>query len=302
VSRASAFLKGLLGLYSEPPDPQLLSFDQVQQLLRSTTPTRREMRMIRLDHVVGSVGRYQDFDRAFLPLNPAVRRHTEDIQRVMMGPTGVPPIEVYQLGDVYFVRDGNHRVAAALAQGMDAIEACVSEIPVKVPLEPDSDVDDLIIKVEHAEFLDATGLDVPDLVLTEPGRYRILMEHIDVHRYYLGLEQRRDVPLEEAARSWHDSVYQPVVEAIRESGVLREFPTRTEADLYLWVAWHRERLKEIHGDLPDARDVAASLGRDFSDRPVARFVKLVRRVARAALDAARSTPEPPDGSPGARQQ
>lgn len=290
MNRASAFLKGLLGLYSEPPDPQLLSFDQVQQLLRSTTPIRRVMRMIPLDHIVGSVGRYQDFDRAFLPLNPAVRRHTEDIQRVMLGPTGVPPIEVYQLGDVYFVRDGNHRVAAARAVGLDAIEASVSEIPVKVPIAPDSDVDDLIIKIEQADFLDATGLDV---VLTEPGRFRILMEHIDVHRYYLGLEQRRDVALDEAARSWHESVYQPVVEAIRESGVLREFPTRTEADLYLWVAYHRERLKEVHGDLPDARDVAASLGRDFSDRPVARFVKMVKRVARAALDAARSTPEPP---------
>lgn len=294
--RLRALLSPLLGLFSHEPDRQLLSFEQVQSLLRGRTERNRGTQFIPVDHIVGSVGRYRDFDRAFLPLNPAVTERMRRMEQALESGVGLPPIDVYQIGDVYFVRDGNHRVALARQHRHDHIDAHVTEIACRVPLTPDVDVDDLILKAEYSAFLEQTHLDAtrPDarIELTEPGRYEILREHIEVHRYYLGLEQQREVDVEEAAASWYDSVYVPVIEAIHETGVVREFPRRTEADLYLWVAYHRERLKES-GCSPDDREVAAGLAEQFSERPVARLVKAVVRAIRAAMQAVSESPEPP---------
>jgi len=286
------FFSVLLEMFSEPPDRTLLSFDQVQALLRSRTPLLRGIREIPLDHIVGSVGRYRDFNRAFLPLSEAVKDHVREIGAAMRDGAGLPPIEAYQIGDVYFVRDGNHRVAAARQLGLSTIQAYVSEVKSRVPLTPEVDVDDLILKAEYSDFLEKTKLPA-EIELTEPGRYEVMLEHIEVHRYYMGLDQQRDVSLEEAAAAWHDAVYRPVVEAIHGTGVLREFPTRTEADLYLWVTYHRERLREQYGAMPPDRAVAATLGEQYSERPLSRFVKSVERAIRAAVQAAREGPAPP---------
>lgn len=295
-ARLRALLSPLLGLFSHEPDRTLLSFEQVQRVLRGRTEVSRGTQFIAVDHIVGSVGRYRDFDRAFLPLNAAVTERLRRMDEALRDGVALPPIDVYQIGEVYFVRDGNHRVALARKHGHDRIDAHVTEIPARVPLTADVDVDDLILKSEYSAFLAETRLDAtrPDAAveLTEPGRYGILREHIEVHRYYLGLEQQREVDLPHAAASWYDGVYLPVIDAIRETGVLREFPRRTEADLYLWVAYHRERLRES-GCAPDNREVAAALAEQFSDRPVARLVKAVARAIRAAVQAATESPEPP---------
>jgi hypothetical protein len=297
-------IHSLVSLFSSRPDPSLLSFDQVQALLRSTTGISRGTRMIPISHIVGSVGRYRDFDRAFLPLNPASEERWKRIDVALHAQQGLPPIDVYQVGEVYFVKDGNHRVSVARANGLAEIEARVYEVPTRVPLTPDVDVDDLILKVEYARFQEETGLDEsrPQAVLelTEPGRYEQLLEHVGVHGYYLGLERGTEVSLQEAAMSWYDHVYLPVVEAVRHSRVLEEFPHRTEADLYLWVAWHRERLKEKYGKQPPDQEVAEGLARRFSERPLARFLKMVRRILKAALAAAAESPEPPE-APGAQE-
>lgn len=295
--QSRGFMPSLLRLFSQKPDETLLSFDQVQELLRDRFEIDRGTQTIPISHIVGSVGRYRDFDRAFLPLSGADQERWKRLDIALNQLRNLPPIEVYKIGDVYFVRDGNHRVSVAKANGLTDIEAHVTEIEARVPLTPDIDVDALIIKAEYAHFLAQTRLDEtrPDqeIVLTEPGRYRILLEHIEVHRYYLGLQWQREPDLAEAAASWYDTVYLPIVQAIQESGVLKEFPQRTAADLYLWVAYHRERLRERYGVMPADRDVAAALAEQFSDRPIARLAKTVARAISAAVKAAVETPEPP---------
>ncbi|MGQ9489923.1 MAG: hypothetical protein ACUVR4_03075 [Anaerolineae bacterium] len=290
-------IPSLLRLFSQKPDETLLSFDQVQELLRSRQEIDRGIQTIPISHIVGSVGRYRDFDRAFLPLDGADEERWKRLDVALNELRNLPPIEVYKIGDVYFVRDGNHRVSVAKANGLTHIDAHVTEIETRVPLTPNVDVDDLIIKAEYAQFLAQTKLDEtrPDqqIELTEPGRYRILLEHIEVHRYYLGLLWNREPTLEEAAASWYDTVYLPIIQAIQESGVLKEFPKRTAADLYLWIAYHRERLKERYGVMPPDREVAAALAEQFSDRPIARLVKTVARAISAAVKAASEMPEPP---------
>lgn len=287
-------IRALLGLFWGQPEPGLLSFDQVERALRSRAQAYRGTSEIPVEAIVGSVGRYRDFTRAFLPLLPQARARLERVRRA----TELPPIDVYRVGEVYFVRDGNHRVALARSQGRATITAHVIEIPVRVALTPAMDLEEVIGQACFSHFLESTNLDrtraEASVVLTCPDRYTTLLEHIEVHRYYLGLEHQRDVSLEEAAASWHDQVYLPVVAALREIGTLREFPRRTEADLYLWVAYHRECLQERYsGHRPSDREVAAALAARYSDRPFANFVKTVVRALRAAVQAAVESPEPP---------
>jgi nucleotide-binding universal stress UspA family protein len=173
------------------------------------------------------------------------------VKALAEGLQGLPPIEVYKVGEAYFVSDGHHRVSVAKQLGARSIEAYVTEVRVRVPLEPDDDPRSVIIKGEYTDFLERTELDdlrpEADLRVTEPGMYSRLLEHIDVHRYYMGIEQDRAIEYEESVAHWFDEVYHPVVEAVRQQGILRDFPGRTEADLYLWVLEHREALKSVLG-------------------------------------------------------
>ena len=115
---------------------------------------------------------------------------------------GLPPIEAYKIGEVYFVKDGNHRVSVARQMDLPSIQGYVTEIKTKVSLSPEDNPDSLILKAEYADFLEKTHLDIlrPDvnLQLTAPGKYPLLEEHIYVHQYYLGIEEQRDIPLNEA--------------------------------------------------------------------------------------------------------
>jgi len=239
----------------------LLSFEEVRQRLHLSEPAgTAQVLEIPLDKIVGSVGRYQDFNRAFLP-----RPHLDPERWVridqLRGKREMPPIEVFRVGEVYFVKDGNHRVSVARARRQKTIRARVVDIPVRVALEPGTSVDDLILKAEYAEFLDATSLDyaIPDqhIVLTRPGGYSSLLLHIEVHQFYMGLRSRHYPTLPEAACDWYQAVYLPMISRIRSSGILHRFPGRTEADLYLWIAENRARLQMRfpgHGQVHDAVD------------------------------------------------
>jgi nucleotide-binding universal stress UspA family protein len=127
----------------------------------------------------------------------------------------------------------------------------VIEVKTAIPLTPDTQPDELIIKAEYAEFLEKTEIKslFPniDLNVTVPGQYEKLLEHIEVHRYFMGLDFQRDIPYQEAVAHWYETVYTPFVEPIREQGLLRWFPGRTETDLYLWVSEHRTALERELG-------------------------------------------------------
>jgi nucleotide-binding universal stress UspA family protein len=232
---------------------RLLSYDEVVEKLKLGNRSDRGVQRIPLSAIVGSVGRYTDFTRTFLPLDDEDedRWSRVKVAATGMNSTGLSPIEVYQVGDVYFVQDGNHRVSIARQQGVNDIEAHVIELRTRIPFTTDTDPDDLILKAEYAVFLEETRLDelLPeaDLTLTVPGQYARLQEHIQVHRYFMGLDLKRDILYEEAVKDWYETVYLPIATATRERGLLRWFPNRTEADLYLWVSEHRADLEKELG-------------------------------------------------------
>jgi nucleotide-binding universal stress UspA family protein len=271
-------------LRGEPVD--LLSYEEVRQKLRATVTPGVELEEIPLDAVVGSVGRYADFTRSFLPRHDSNEERWARVQLAISNPQGLPPIQVYKMGDVYFVEDGHHRVSVARQLGFPSIQAYVTQVKTRVPLTTEDRVQDLWIKAEYAEFLERTNLDElrPEacLEVTEAGQYAKLEEHIAVHRYFMGLDLQRDVSYQEAVTHWYDRVYLPIVELIRSQGVLDEFPARTETDLYLWLLDHRAALEEALGWEVETETAAQHLAAEHGAR-ARRFVARTRQKLSAVL-------------------
>ena len=146
-------------------------------------------------------------------------------------------------------------------------------------------MDDLVLKKEQAGFILKTHIDVirPEakIELTVPGLYARLLEHIAVHRWYLGEQRKESVPYKEAVASWYDNVYMPLIEGIREQGLLKAFPRSSEADLYLWVVEYQGYLREAFKDGTDtraAREEAAEQLKEEYPQPVVK--KLANALGR----------------------
>jgi len=230
---------------------QLLSYDEVAEKLKLQIRTERGLQTIPLDSIVGSVGRYTDFTRSFLPRRGDDKDRWAGVKTAIEKGEGLPPIEVYKVGEVYFVVDGNHRVSIARQEGFDTIQARVIEFQTDVKLTPDIQPDDLIVKAEHAEFLNATRIHETrpnvDLNVTSCCQFDKLMEQIHVSQYLLQEENKQNVPLQDAAAHWYDTTYIPLAEAIRDRGLLHWFPDRTITDLYIWISENRAALEEELG-------------------------------------------------------
>lgn len=276
----------------------LLSFEDVRRKLQAHETRTMELRDIPLDAIVGSVGRYYDFTRSFLPRHDSDAERWSRVEMAVTDLRGMPPITVYQVGQAYFVDDGHHRVSVARQLGATTIRAYVTEVHTKVPLCPQDQPDDLILKAEYTEFLAHTHLDElrpeADLSVTVPGQYPLIEEHIRVHQHIVRAEHKREVSYSEAAAHWHDEVYWPVVQVIRERGLLRDFPGRTEADLYVWISEHRAALEQASGWQVHPATAAADLAAQFSPRPK----RVITRLGRKVMDAVwpeKFAPGPPPG-------
>ncbi len=263
---------------------ELLSYEEVAHKLRATGRTVRGLQSIPVEAIVGSVGRYTDFTRTFLPLSSVDPQRWASVKTAAIHVTELPPIDVYQIGEAYFVLDGNHRVSIARREGITHLDAYVTEVRTRVPLSLDTQPDELIIKAEYADFLEHTRLDQlrpgADLTVSVPGQYASLENHIEVHRYFLEVAQECDLCDEDAVCCWYDDAYMPMVTAIREQGILRYFPGRTETDFYVWLAGHQAALRNQLGwqVKPETLTKFASQFEPQPQHPVARVGKKILDV------------------------
>jgi nucleotide-binding universal stress UspA family protein len=259
----------------------LLSYDEVREKIHAQETNQRELKNIPLNAIVGSVGRYTDFTRSFFPRQEVDQERWARVRMQVEHLVGLPPIEVYQVGEAYFVIDGNHRVSVANSLNAGTIEAYVTKVNASVPLSPDVDADELIIAERYANFLEATRLaetfpDI-DLRMTAAGNYRVLHDRILAHQKWMGA----GVSYQDAAVSWYKLVYKGVVKIIRQRGMLRDFPNRTETDLYVWIMLHRQELADNMGWALDHDMAARALVDMFSPKPA----KVLKRAAQKFLDA-----------------
>ncbi len=250
-ARRKADWKRILAFVTGKPS-LLLPFDLVRSQVVVKSVSYEGLKEIELDRIIGSVNRYHDFDREFLPRSSESEDRWSRVRRVFDSDVGFPPIRVYQIGEAYFVVDGNHRVSVARQLGMKRIEAEVTRFRPNVPIDKTTSLSDLIVKKEYSDFLERTRLDElrpgQPIEITLPGRYDVLLEHIAKRRYFLGLETGREVPYEEAVVSWYDGLYRPLIEIFRQERLLECFPGRTETDLYVWVTRHLHLLRLQHGE------------------------------------------------------
>jgi hypothetical protein len=267
---------------------RLLAWDEVRDKLRVRGQIYRGVQAVSVDKIVGSVGRYRDFDRAFLPAQERTADRWRSIARAHYDAVGLPPVKLYRVGEVYFVLDGNHRVSVARERGMAFVDAEVVEAQARVPVETSLDAGDLEIKGEYGDFLDRTRLDElrPEqrIEFTIAGGYERLLEHIAVHRHFLGLTWQRFIPPDEAVGDWYDAVYWPLVSIIRDRNVLKEFPNRTEADLYLWVMDHQHYLREQFGPAVSSEQAADHFADRYTSRPVKRVLHAVQDLVTGQKD------------------
>ncbi|MEW6093139.1 MAG: transcriptional regulator [Chloroflexota bacterium] len=263
-ARFKAFLNRVRRLLGGQPTA-MLSYDEVKEKLRIGGPVYRGVQVVPLEKIAGSLNRYHQFDRAFMPLEDQIANRWQNIDRAFYQDVSLPPVVLYKIGEVYFVVDGHHRVSVARDQGQEFIDAEVRECQTKVNITPDIEPEDLEILGEKAFFLERTNLDrirpKANIVLTIPDGFDRMLEHIAVHRYFMGLDWQHDISEEEAVGHWYDTVYQPIVRTIRRSGILKEFPGKTEADLYLWVLDRQRFLNQEGRNLSSPQKAA----KDFID-------------------------------------
>ena len=249
-ARFKAFMNRVWASISGQPTT-LLSYDEIKEKLHIGGPIYRGVQTVRVDQIAGSLNRYHEFDRVFLPATDQLAARWQSVNRAFYQEISLPPVVLYKVGQVYFVVDGHHRVSVAREQGQLFIEADVRECSTRVNITPDIKAEDLEILEDKVHFLERTSLDrlIPDanIQLTIPDGFERMLEHIAVHRYFMGIDWKRDISEEEAIRHWYETVYLPVINITRDTDILTEFPGKTEGDLYLWVLDHQHYLVTEEG-------------------------------------------------------
>lgn len=253
-----------------PSRDRLLPFEEVRRLLKPLRETYEGVQAVALDRIVGSEGRYRDFNRHFLPRHERLRDRWVSIDLAHYSQIELPPVRLYEIGGLYFVRDGNHRVSVAALRGQTHIDAEVTSFGSESELEPGMTIEDLkrqVIGHEKRDFYEKTSFGKltgdEELDFTAPGRYDEILEHINVHKYYLNQHSSEELPFWQALVSWYGNVYQPIAQAIEEADLVRRFPGRTVSDLYVYVVRHWDELKRKYGLHYPLAEAAKDYGRLF---------------------------------------
>jgi hypothetical protein len=265
---------------------ELLPYDQVRAELPFRSQRDIGLQTVPVEKIVGSVGRYRDFDRAFLPTQKETSDRWISIRKAQYQEINLPPVELYKIGDVYFVKDGNHRVSVARGRGQAFIDAYVTEIDIPFMLTADMSFDDVQLVKASGRFRQESHLDElqpdADILLSNPAEYSRLHEHINAHRYYLGTERQADVPYDDAVNSWYTTVYLPLVRAIEEEGLRRQFPELTLADLYLRVSEYqwllREAAQEAMVDHEAREEATEKMAEIYRQREVRQIIRTLRHA------------------------
>ncbi len=235
----------LKDLFSSMPTETTVSFKQRQESEKAYESVERGISMVPLCRIVGSVGRYHDFDHQFKSQHNSATLRNERLNSIfsmMKKGRALPPIALYQIKDDYYILDGHHRFQAAKELGYTEIRSKVVEL-----LPSDNSLENVLYR-EKTEFRDKYHL--PRVItLTEQGQFIRFDEQIAAHLQYLKQNERATIHLEQAALDWYQTIYTPLYQLIEKSGLLEAFPGRTVDDLYLYISSHQwqHRKKRKYG-------------------------------------------------------
>ena len=234
-------------LRGEPSDVNLiLPFEEVVEALGRRGEKSLGLQTIDLDSIVGTVDRGREFDRRFRPTSGTVRTRWERIAAAQRRGKAMPPIDVYRIGELHFVKDGHHRVSVARAQGHKVIDAYVTEVQTAVGAGRDITLADLPVKSHERLFFERVPLPAEvrgRLKLSDPDDYSQLAEGIEAWGFRV-MQGREDwLSREEVAETWFRDEYAPVIAMLREADLIGK---RSDAEAYMRVAEVRWRLLRTH--------------------------------------------------------
>ncbi|HEX2437333.1 MAG TPA: chromosome partitioning protein ParB, partial [Methylomirabilota bacterium] len=208
----------------EPGDVDvILPYDEVVAALGYLEESYVGLKTVPLDSILGTVDRAKGFDRQFRPTTARVRARWERIANAVRRGEPMPPISLFQIGEVYFVRDGHHRVSVARALGRSDIEAYVVEVRTRVGADRTLHVDDLPKKSHERVFHERVPLPSRArgrIAVTDAWDYGVLAGAVEAWAFRLMQDRAEFLDRGAAARLWFDEEYEPVVEMLREAEML----------------------------------------------------------------------------------
>lgn len=212
--------------------PEVKSFKDQQKTHAAYDSRDRGIRSVELSRIVGSVGRYKDFDSQFRLKRRASSERLQWIKDAMRQGRNLGAVKLYQIKDEFYVLDGNHRISAAKELGQDEIMAHIAE------LVPTDDSLQSILYSECAEFADRTQLPV-EINVTEVSQYAHLLDQISEHSEFLQQKKEKTVCFEDVALDWYKTIYRPLCSIIKKGHLGASFPERTVADLYAYITFYQ---------------------------------------------------------------
>lgn len=261
--------------FLNPEEATLISLSDIKKLLKPENEVYKGMRTIPVNLIVGSEGRYNDFDNKFFPKSMHLKTRWEHIDMAHINDIPLPPISLYELGGLYFVRDGNHRVSVAKAKGIEFIDAEVVSLQSEIKLKPGDSLKKMtgyVINYEKRVFYGETGFgDVTDfwsLDFSVPGQYDVIYNHILTHKYYINMNKSDEIGMDLAMRSWFLHVYIPAIRIIDKYKIMRYFRNRTKSDLYVWIIKYWDEIKQKFGEGLGLDDIAAPFLKTFGVSPL----------------------------------
>ncbi|MFL5956152.1 MAG: chromosome partitioning protein ParB [Solirubrobacterales bacterium] len=247
VRRRRAMSRIAHRLRGEPGDVNvILPFEEVVAALGRTSERQLGLLVVPLDAIVGTVDRTRDFDRQFRPTTGRVRARWERIAAATRRGESMPPIDVYRIGDLHFVRDGHHRVSVARALGRHDIDAYVTEVTTRVPVDGELRVSDLLLKDHERLFGERVPLPAGErerLRVSDPWDYSVLAEGVEAWGFRVMQDRGAFMDREQVATEWYAREYVPVVTMLRDCGLIGP---GTETDSYLRLSAERYRLMRTH--------------------------------------------------------
>jgi hypothetical protein len=255
----------------------ILPFEEVARALGRTGERRLGQQLITLDSIVGTVDRSREFDRSFRPTSPRVRERWQRINLAQRQGETMPPIDVYRIGDLHFVKDGHHRVSVARAFGHRDIDAYVTEVLTEVGADRKIRLRDLPLKSHQRLFYERVPLPPEQreqIHLSDEWRYAALAEAVEAWGFRVSQARREWMSRGEVAEEWFRDEYRPVVEMLREAQLIAKGVTDTEA--YMTVAALRYLILRTH-EWDDA--VIDAIRRDI-ESPGQEDDTMVRRLRR----------------------
>ena len=256
--------------FLKPEEAAMISFRDIKELLKPQNQTYLGMQVIPIEKIVGSEGRYKDFDNQFFPKNTFIKERWEHVDEAVIKDIILPPIKVYELGGLYFVRDGNHRVSVAKSKGVEFIDAEVVSLQSEIRLPPVRSLTGMIkeiISYEKRNFYFETSFgDITDywcLDFSTTGQYDVIYNHILTHKYFINQNQEKEISIEDAITSWFNTVYLPVIHTIDKYKIMKYFKHRTKSDLYVWIIKYFDELKRKFGDNCSLEDAVFDITNEY---------------------------------------